>query len=175
MREKDDLKLEEIEMNINFAEMNEKHQKEVMRIFNYYIENSTAAFPSKALPEQFFSMLVKKSEGYPSYTVLDKERVIGFCQLSAYNPFPTFSKTACLTYFIENEYTGKGIGSLCLKKLEDEAQKMNISHLVAEISSENNGSISFHKKHGYSLVGELHDIGEKFGREFGIVYMQKTL
>ena len=54
-------------------------------------------------------------------------------------------------------------------------EEIEININFAEISSENNGSISFHKKHGYSLVGELHDIGEKFGREFGIVYMQKTL
>ena len=164
-------------MNIAFEVMNEKHQKDVMEIFNYYVENSTAAFPSKTLPEQFYAALLKKSEGYPAYSLVDTETntVAGFCQLSAYSPFPTFSKTACLTYFLSPEYTGKGIGSQCLAKLESEAKQMNITHLIAEISSENAGSIHFHVKHGFAVAGELHDIGEKLGRKFGVVYMEKAI
>ena len=35
--------------------------------------------------------------------------IIGFCFLSAYNPFNTFKETAAVTYFITEKYTGKGI------------------------------------------------------------------
>ena len=52
---------------------------------------------------------------------------------------------------------------------------MGIKNLLAEVSSENNGSLSFHKKHGFEVVGELKNIGTKFNRKFGIVYMQKTI
>lgn len=164
-------------MNIVFENMNKKHQKDIMTIFNYYVENSTSAFPPKALPDQFYAMLLKKSEDYPGYALIDtdKDIVVGFCQLSAYNPFPTFIKTACLTYFIAPEYTGKGLGSDCLSKLESDAKQMNIEYLISEISSENSGSISFHRNHGFTVVGELHNIGEKFNRKFGIVYMEKSI
>lgn len=64
-----------------------------MSIFNYYVENSTAAFPANALPEQFYTMLMKKAEGYISYTLIDIENdsIAGFCQLSPYSPFSTFA------------------------------------------------------------------------------------
>ena len=52
---------------------------------------------------------------------------------------------------------------------------MGIKNIVAEVSSENEQSIEFHKKHGVVVAGELIDIGEKFGRSFGVVYMQKRL
>ena len=164
-------------MKIVFEKMDINYQKEVMEIFNYYVVNSTAAFPTKELPEHFYAMLLKKSEGYPAYVMIDQEKnkVAGFCQLSAYNPFASFSKTACVTYFIASEYTSKGLGSMCLSKLEEEAKEMEIEHLIAEISSENSGSISFHKKHGFETAGELHNIGEKFDRKFGIVLMSKVL
>jgi Sortase and related acyltransferases len=164
-------------MNVSFEKMDAKHQKGIMDIFNHYIESGTSAFPSKALPEQFYAMLLKKSEGYPAYALIDHDNnvISGFCQLSSFNPFPTFAKTACLTYFIAPDYTGKGLGSECLQKLEDEAKLIGVEHLIAEISSENQGSISFHAKHGFALAGELHDIGEKFDRKFGIVYMVKTI
>lgn len=92
-------------------------------------------------------MLLKRSEGYPSYALkdMDKDCVIGFCQLSLYNPFPTFKSTACISYFIDNKYTGKGLGKKCLLKLEEEASQMGITTIIAEISSENHGSIDFHK------------------------------
>lgn len=162
-------------MNISFEKMGNEHQKPVMEIFNYYITTSTAAFPSSALPEPFYKFLMEKSEGYPSYVLKDDDTVIGFCQLGKYNGFPTFKSTVTITYFIAKDYTRKGLGSECLKKLEQEAVKIGIKNIVAEVSSENEQSIEFHKKHGFVVAGELKDIGEKFGRSFGVVYMQKRL
>lgn len=157
--------------------MTEKHQKDVMSIFNYYVENSTAAFPAKALPEQFYGMLMKKSEGYASYVLSDTENdsAIGFCQLSSYNPFSTFKELACLTYFISPDYTGKGLGNECLNKLEEDAKNLGVKNLLAEISSENKGGIYFHKKHGFDVVGELKDIGTKFNHKFGIIYAERNI
>lgn len=164
-------------MNIIFEKMNLEHQKEIMEIFDFYVKSGTAAFPNNTLPEQFYAMLMKKSEGYPSYALknIDNNCVVGFCQLSPYSPFSTFKSTACITYFIANEYTGKGLGEKCLLKLEQDASEMGIIDLVAEISSENHGSIAFHKKHDFYIAGELKNIGVKLNRKFGIVYMQKSI
>jgi len=162
-------------MEITYEALNPQHAEGVMRIFNYYVENSTAAFPGKSLPVPFFGMLMKKSEGFPAYALLDGEDVVGFCQLSAYNPMSSFADAACLTYFIDPAYTGKGLGSACLERLEQEAKEKGICHLVAEVSSENSGSLRFHKAHGFTVAGELKDIGSKFGRRFGVVLLMKTV
>ena len=166
-----------VEMNILFEKMGVEHQNEVMDIFNFYVENSTSAFADSTLPKPFFAMIMKRSEGYPSYVLKNTEtnHVIGFCQLSPYNPFSTFKGTACVSYFIAKEYTGKGLGGKCLARLEAEAAAMGITNLLAEISLENVGSIAFHKTHGFVIAGELKDIGCKFARKFSIVYMQKSL
>jgi len=163
-------------MNISFAPLCPDHQSAVMAIFNHYVECGTAAFPSRPLPEPFFAMFLKKSEGgYPSYAVLQGDTVIGFCQLSAYNPMPTFAKTADCTYFIHPDYVGKGIGTLCLDKLIEEGKKMGIVNLIAEVSAENAASLAFHEKCGFKKVGELEQIGEKLGRAFSIVLLQKKI
>lgn len=163
-------------MNIIFEKMGNEHQKQVMEIFNYYIGNGTAAFPQTVLPEQFYRFLMEKSEGYPSYVLKkDDNTIIGFCQLSKYSPFSTFKSTANITYFISKDYTRKGLGGECLKKLEQDAFNLGIRNLIAEVSSENKESINFHKKHGFFMAGELKDIGEKFEHSFGVIYMQKRL
>lgn len=165
-------------MKIVFEKMAPQHQKDVMKIFNYYVAHSTAAFPGKVLPEPFYGMLLKKTEGgYPSYVLIDQDggAVAGFCQLSAYSPFSTFAKAACLTYFIAEAYTGKGLGTQCLTRLEADAKQMGIRHLIAEVSSQKAGSIAFHQKHGFARAGELKKIGEKLDQTFGVIYFQKEI
>nr|WP_294407044.1 GNAT family N-acetyltransferase [uncultured Clostridium sp.] len=76
---------------------------------------------------------------------------------------------------LSQKYTGKGIGNICLERLEADAKAMGIHQLIAEISSENNASLKFHKKHGFEVAGELKNIGYKLNTSFGVVYMQKTL
>ena len=71
-------------------------------------------------------------------------------------------------YFIQDKYTGIGAGGFALRRLEEEAKK-----LLADISTENEKSIEFHKRNGFRECGRLPDIGKKFGRSFGIVYLIK--
>lgn len=115
--------------------------------------------------------------GLCAYVLLetDSNKVVGFCSLNPYNPFTTFKSTVTITYFIDREYVGKGLGTQCLAKLEEDARKLGVHNIIAEISSENNGSIRFHDEHGFKIVGTLKDIGEKLGKVFGVVYMQKTI
>lgn len=153
------------------------HQQAVIDIYNYYIKSGTSAFPPSEVSEQFYAGIMEKTEGYPAYALIDAENnhVAGFCFLKAYHPFLTFKSAATITYFIDREYTRKGLGGLCLSRLEEEGRRMGLRNLVAEVSSENNASINFHRKSGFELAGELKNIGTKLDRNFGVVYMQKCL
>jgi len=50
---------------------------------------------------------------------------------------------------------------------------MNI--LVANMSSKNEASIRFHKRHGFTEAGNLAGVGEKFGEPFGVLWMQRVM
>jgi len=91
--------------------------------------------------------------------------------LSAYNPFSTFKETANISYFISQNYVGKGIGEQCLEKLETDAMQVGIKHIIAQISSENQQSLKFHIKQGFEICGTLKIIGIKLGRNFNVIYM----
>jgi phosphinothricin acetyltransferase len=164
-------------MNVVFEPLTEKHGADVMKIFNYYIDNGFAAYPDVKLPDQFFPKFLELTKGYPSYVMIRSElkKVIGFCFLRPYNPFSTFKRTAEITYFIEPEETGKGLGKLALDKLESEARKMGIKNILADISSLNKHSLTFHIKNGFTECGRLTNIGEKKGIPFDVIWMQKDL
>ncbi|MDO9679655.1 MAG: N-acetyltransferase family protein [Bacteroidales bacterium] len=160
-------------MNLIFEELSVIHRIPVMDIYNYYIENGFSAYPERQFSYDFFDKFLEMTKGYPAYAINLDGNIVGFCYLSAYNPHSTFKETAQITYFISKEFTGKGIGKIALKKLEDEARKMNIKVILAHISSLNDASIEFHLKQGFKECGRFQKIIKKNDVLFDIIWMQK--
>ncbi|UWG98982.1 N-acetyltransferase family protein [Dehalobacter sp. DCM] len=153
------------------------HGKEVMTIFNYYVEHSYAAYFENKLPDSFFSMFIEMTKGYPAYVIKDNatDKVIGFCFLKPYNPLPVFKHTAEITYFITKDDVGKGIGKAALKLLIDEGKAMGIKQILASISSLNEPSIAFHRRNGFRECGRFLKIGKKNENLFDVVWMEKEI
>lgn len=148
----------------------------ILEIFNYYVENSFAAYPENRVPDSFFDALMEKAEGYPTVVAKDEGgTILGFGLLRVHNPIPSFSQTAEITYFMRPEQTGKGIGSLMLEYLIEEAKKKGISSILASISSLNERSLRFHQKHGFGECGRFRQVGKKKGKFFDVIWMQKML
>ena len=164
-------------MNIVFEKLETKHRKVVMDIFNYYVENSFAAFAECRLSDIFFEEIREKTRNYPAYVIKDTDTgtVTGFCYLSAYRTLTTFKRTAKISYFILPHYTHAGVGKMSLDRLESDARKQGIGVILAEISSGNPPSIAFHGKNGFERCGCLKHIGYKHGEYFDVIIMQKEL
>lgn len=153
--------------------MQESDCDAVMRIFNHYATTGFAAYPDSPLPPQFFSLL---REGALSAVVLDVDGVIaGFGLLKPFLPFPVFRKTGMLTYFIAPEATGKGFGTRLLERFFEDARRIGLKTLVANMSSMNEPGIRFHKRHGFREAGNLSGVGEKFGKPFDVLWMQRAV
>ncbi len=163
-------------MPITLEPMTAADRVPVIDIFNFYIENSFAAYLDRKVPYDFFDNLLKAGEGYAAIVAKNETgEVLGFGMLRAYHPFPVFSKTAEISYFIKPEWTGKGVGDLMLTHLIRKAEEKGITSLLASISSLNIPSIRFHKKNGFMGCGRFKKIGEKKGLLFDVVYLQKML
>lgn len=163
-------------MDIIFEKLEQKHQKEVSDILNYYIQNTTAAYRAEVVSEEFALNFLESPDIYCSSIIKTIDnKIIGFCTLEPHMAISTFSEVAEVMYFIHHEYTGCGAGSLALNKIEEEAKKIGIKKLLADISTENISSINFHLKNGFVEYGRLCNIGNKLGRTFGIAYFVKEL
>jgi len=164
-------------MEIKLEKTGPEHQQAVMAILNYYIETMTGAFPASPLPEEFFARMMENAKGYAAYVAINPETsvVVGFCSLRAYSPLSTFKSTAVISYFIAPEYVGQNIGGQFLDQIFADAKELGIKHIIAEISSENERSLQFHAKQGFTNCGALKNIGYKLGRHFDVVFMQKDL
>lgn len=65
--------------------------------------------------------------------------------------------------------SGKGIGSLCLKTIEEEANIRGCLKIQMDVYSKSTHAIDFYKNHGYREVGENKTF------KFDIVCMEKKL
>lgn len=163
-------------MQYHFVKMSEEHREPIGDIFNYFIENSFAAYPVKKVGYEIFDKFLSMSKGFPAIVVkTEAGKIVGFAFLHAYHPAESFKKTAEITYFIMPEHTRKGIGKNILDHFVEEAKKLNITTILASISSLNSESINFHLKFGFKECGRFRDVGKKCGRNFDMVWMQKML
>ena len=165
------------DMNYKIRHAADKDRDDLTDIFNHYIEKSHAAFFDKRVPPDFFKKLQDIVYGNSFYVIEneDSRQVIGFGLLKQYHPSEVFSGVAELGYFLKPEFTRKGLGTLMLNTLISDARKMKIKTLLASISSLNEESIHFHKKHGFFECGRFESIGEKHGKLFDVVWMQKFI
>lgn len=161
--------------SITFEKLSAARRKEIMDIYNYYAENSMSAYPEQRLPYGAFDRFLEMTKGYPAYSILSEGVIAGFCFIRAYNSFPAFRETAEITYFLHKDFSGKGIGSIALARLEKDAAAMGVKNLLASITSGNIPSLKFHEKNGFTEAGRFSGIGKKFGKNFDIIWMQKKI
>ena len=162
--------------NIVFEPLAERHRKDVIDILNHYIACTTAAYRDKVVDFAHFDNFLNKENVYNGYAIKNGENeVIGFCTLEPFKSFAPFKATAEAMYFIKIGYTGKGVGSRALARLEDDARRLEIRKLVVDIADDNETSISFHKNNDFKEYGRLNRCWRKFGKDLGIVYMDKEI
>jgi len=163
-------------MEYTIHPITEQDREPIIDIFNYYVENSFAAYPETQVPYEAFDTFRKMSEGYPSGVIkIQNGTIVGFGMLRSYNPIPVFAKTAEVTYFLHPDCTGKGLGIMLLEFLENQGREKGITNLLASISSRNPRSIAFHKKNGFVECGCFKNAGEKRRQLFDVIWMQKTI
>lgn len=163
-------------MEYSISPISNEDREPIIDIFNYYIENSFAAYLENKLPYQAFDIFLQMSVGFPNGIIKNRDgTVVGFGMLRPHNPMPAFSQTAEISYFIHPAYTGKGLGKKLLDFLEKDARVKGVTNILANISSLNPNSIKFHQKNGFTECGRFRKIGKKKGQEFDTVWMQKIL
>lgn len=146
------------------------------RIFNYYVEYSFAAYTQEKAPLEFTQGFLEQGQALGALGVVDPDdRLLGFGVLRPYSPWKTFESTALITYFLDPESVGQGLGTRLLAALEEKGRQAGIGKLLAHVSSKNEASLSFHQAKGFQRCGCFHSIGSKHGEAFDVVWFEKAI
>ena len=154
----------------------ESDAEAIAGIWNPIIRASAFTFNSveKAEGEVREMISAKRVAGLPVLLADDGE-VVGFATYGQFRLGVGYRRTMEHTLHVLPDGRRKGIGRGLMHSLETVARDRRVHSLIAGISGENDGAIAFHKAIGYSEVARLPQVGQKFGRWFDLVLMQKLL
>ena len=165
------------EMNIHFVTLREDDIPTIKEIYDFYILNSTATYHTRPVtPDYLKENIPIAHPKYTSYLIQADDQTCGYAYLGPYKNRAAYDRTAEVSIYLKREYTGKAIGKMALRKLEEDAVKTGtIRVLIGVISADNTNSISLFKKAGYVRCAYFREVGEKFGRILDVVAYQKMI
>ncbi|TRM60599.1 acyl-CoA N-acyltransferase [Schizophyllum amplum] len=173
-------------------------------IANYYIENSLATFRTErvdraALLDTFYSVVEQRLPYIVSVAFDDPDEpfVLGYAYASRYRPErDAYRHTAELSIYVHPDHLSAGIGSLMLDNLLGLLRQSSTpSLLLGPVAEESTpirqvlavmaldtegykggyGQRDWYVKRGFVQVGQLREVGHKFGRWIDTIILQLSL
>lgn len=103
------------------------------------------------------------------------DRVIGWGIIKEYSDRAGYQVCCETSIYLDDQETGKGYGNYLQTVLINWVKTFNYHHIVAKILADNAGSIRFHQRFGFEIVGVQKEIGFLNGRWHDVVIMQRLL
>ena len=145
-------------------------------IYNYYVLNTCVSFEESAVTESEFAARVSRiKKSYPYLVAEENGKAVGYAYLDVFNARTAYRFTADLSIYFDKDFSGHGAGSVIYDKIEAAAKDMGLKNIISIITEGNEPSLKFHAKHGFLKVGELKNVGLKFGKTLSVTYMQKEI
>jgi phosphinothricin acetyltransferase len=120
----------------------------------------------------------KKHDGkeYPVYVAEMDNAVIGYVYIDSYRPGRmALMQTAEISYFVDENYRGRGIGKKLIEFMESQCNNLGIKTLLAIIMDHNEASVKLIEKCGYQKWGHLPKIAIFGDIEAGHLYYGKRI
>lgn len=168
-------------MKIRFAK--ESDAAELLAIYAPYVENTAITFeydvPSA---EEFAHRINQISSRYP-YIVAELDgEIVGYAYASAFHVRAAYDWAVELSIYLKQTKRRLGIGGELydiIEALLKEQGFLNLNACIAYSDTEDEtltqGSVRFHEKRGFSLVGKFSKCGYKFNRWYDMVWMEKHI
>ncbi|PWN67257.1 GNAT family N-acetyltransferase [Chryseobacterium oncorhynchi] len=145
-------------MNYELREMLPNDEARVLEIFRQGVDGGIATLETEVPTVEAWSMAYFNDCRW----VLENEsnEVVGWCALKPVSKRECFKGVAEVSIYFDNEYQGKGLGSVLLKKLILDSEDHGFWTLQTNIFPENEIAIKAHQKNGFKIVGVRKKIGK---------------
>jgi len=147
-------------------------------IYNDAVLNTTAIWNEQPVDlgnrQAWFS--ARQAQGYPILVAIDaQDSVVGYASFGDWRPFEGFRHTVEHSVYIRDDQRGQGIGPQLMSLLIERAKGCDKHVMVAAIESGNAASIRLHQRLGFTINGQMPQVGTKFGRWLDLTFMQLIL
>lgn len=156
---------------------------ELLKIYAPYVTDTAITFEYDVPTlEDFEGRIAHTLEKYPYFVAELNGEIVGYAYASAFHPRAAYGWAAEMSIYVRRDMKRMGLGRTLYDALETALKAQGVLNLNACIACPDvddeyltRNSISFHAHLGYSMVGEFHNCGYKFGRWYNMVWMEKML
>ena len=105
---------------------------------------------------------------YPLFVAINKQGILGYGTLSQYRGGrPALRYVVEVSYYLDQAYQGKGVGTSMLQYLLDAAKVLGFKHAYALLLDTNQSSIRLLEKFDFAKWGHLPNIADIDGEPCG--------
>ena len=169
--------------NIRIRPAEERDIPAMLAVYAPYVEETAVSFEyAVPSPEEFRARLARVQGFYPWLVAEQEGRVLGYAYASRFHPRAAYDWSVEVSIYLGRQERGRGLGRQLYEALEAMLRAQNVLSAYACIAHTetpdeylDHASIRFHERMGYRLTGTFPNCGYKFGRWYGMVWMEKRL
>lgn len=148
----------------------------MLEIYRPYVENTTYSFEYDVPCAKVFTQrFLHHTEQFPWLVWEEEGRVLGYAYASAPWERAAYRWCASISIYLDPRIHGRGAGRALYQRIEQILSRQGYRLVYAVVTSENRGSLEFHKKLGYTVRAEFPGCGYKADTWVGTVWLEKRL
>ena len=156
---------------------------QIAHIYRTYVEQTAITFEYDA-PDanEICSRIRHTLEKYPYLVAQEGDRILGYAYAGPFKDRRAYDWSVEVSIYLDEHERGRGCGKTLYHELERILAQQNIINLNACIAYPEEedeyltrSSVRFHERMGYQMVGGFHQCGYKFGKWYGMVWMEKMI
>ena len=161
--------------------------EEVTAIYNSIVLTSTAVYNERTVTQEdrLAWWQARVAQGYPFLVaveeaaveeVADEDNAVrGYATFGEFRPWSGYRFTVEGTVHISQAVRGRGVGTALLTELTGRARDLGKHVMIAGVDSGNVASLRFLQRFGFTLSGQLREVGFKFDRYLDLCFLQYEL
>lgn len=161
----------------------EQDAEKLVELYAPYVIHTAITFEYTVPTAQEFARRISHVlEKYPYLVAEQRGEIVGYAYAGTFNERAACDWSVEASVYIRQGCTKMGLGRQLYDALEEALAMQNIVNVnaciaVPEAEDEylTNNSVQFHAHMGYQMVGKFHKCGNKFGRWYHLVWMEKQI
>lgn len=149
----------------------------IASILNREIEQTVNCFRTRPLtPTDARQWWRARENGrYPAWVAELDSQVVGWASLSRWSAYEAYDATAEVSVWVLPIAQRQGLGKQFFSEMIEFAVGSGFRVLLSRIEAQNHPSLRLHERFGFTPVGTMHNVGEKFGQILDVVIMERQL
>ncbi len=145
-------------------------------IYNAAILMTTATFDTEPKThDERRRWFESHDERHPILVAEVDGQVVGWASLTRWSDRRAYDDTGETSFYVASEFRGQGIGRQLKLAIIAEARRLGFHSLIARVAEGSGESLHINESVGFTRVGLLKEVGQKFGRRLGVHILQLML